>query len=152
MDATAPTGPFKIKRAAWLMLVWIFGALFVFAGALKVRDPQLFTMQVRSFEMLPDPLNAWLALSLPWLEIFCGIAVITGWLRVGALWLLDAALLAFIVVLGWVLAQGREVDCGCFGNAGHLGQVQELALDGVLFVMGVALLSRHWRPSHGSGQ
>jgi putative oxidoreductase len=129
-----------MKRALRLIFAWIFGAMFVVAGALKVRDPQLFTMQVRNFEMLPDPYNALLALSLPWLEIFCGLAVITGLLRLGGLLLLNAALLVFISVLGWFLARGKQVDCGCFGSALQLGMKQELFLDVALLVTGLWLL------------
>ncbi len=132
--------PSSAKRIICVMLAWIFGAIFIFAGVLKVRDPQLFTMQVRAFEMLPDPLNAFLALGLPWLEIFCGFAVISGWLRIGGLLLLEAALLVFIGVLGSALAQGKQIDCGCFGSAGHLSQVQELSLDGILLLVGIVLM------------
>jgi hypothetical protein len=128
------------------VLAWIFGGVFVFAGVLKVRDPQLFTMQVRAFEMLPDPLNACLALGLPWLEIFCGLAVISGWLRTGGLLLLEIALLVFIGVLGSALARGRQIDCGCFGSAAHLSQVQELSLDVALLIVGFVLLAGAIRP------
>lgn len=112
------------------------------AGVLKIRDPQLFTMQVRAFGLLQDPYNAIFAVSLPWLELFSGLAVITGVLRRGALWLLNGALLVFLSVLGWAMAAGRQLDCGCFGSAGQLGQSQEFALDGLLLILGVALL-RH---------
>jgi uncharacterized membrane protein YphA (DoxX/SURF4 family) len=127
-------------RIACGVFAWIFGGVFLFAGVLKVRDPQLFTMQVRAFELLPDPLNAFLALGLPWLEIFCGLAVISGWLRTGGLLLLDAALLVFIGVLGSALARGKQIDCGCFGGAAHLSQVQELSLDVALLIVGIVLL------------
>ena len=134
-----------MKRVIGLVLAFIFGAVFVFAGALKVRDPQLFTMQIRNFDMLPDPCNALLAISLPWLEIFCGLAVITGVLRLGGLLLLNAALVVFIAVLGWMLAHGKQVDCGCFGSALQLGLKQELALDVALLVIGLGLLIAHLR-------
>jgi uncharacterized membrane protein YphA (DoxX/SURF4 family) len=131
-----------MKRVIGLVFAWIFGAVFVIAGALKLRDPQLFTMQVRSFDLLPDPYNALLALSLPWLEVFCGLAVITGLLRLGGLLMLNAALVVFISVLGWLLAHGKQVDCGCFGSAGQLSQSTELSMDVVLLVIGLGLLVR----------
>lgn len=138
-NSQSPTSS-SARRVIGCLLAWIFGAVFIFAGVLKVRDPQLFTMQVRSFEMLPDPFNAFLALGLPWLEIFCGLAVVSGWLRTGGLLLLDAALVVFVGVLGLAFVQGRQIDCGCFGSAVRLSQVQELTLDTVLLIVGVGLL------------
>ena len=44
-----------------------FGVLWIIAGVLKVKDPALFLMDVRSFQMLGDPWAAYLALCLPWL-------------------------------------------------------------------------------------
>src|SRR4051812_7671619 len=67
----------------WLgeALAWAFGIIFIYSGCLKVGDPSQFLVSIRSFHFLPDPFAAWMALALPWLEIFAGLAVLTGWLR-----------------------------------------------------------------------
>ena len=59
-----------------LFLHLLFGGVLVYAGAVKAWDPAAFLLDIRSFELLPDPWAAWLAMSLPWLEIFAGLAVI----------------------------------------------------------------------------
>jgi len=135
-DATPAAGPLVLQKRLRLVLSLLFGGVFFLAGSLKVRDPQLFTMQVRSFEMLPDPWNAALALALPWMEILCGLAVITGDLRRGALVLLNGTLVVFLAVLGWTISTGKQVDCGCFGTALQLKMPVEFGMDAVLFLIG----------------
>lgn len=134
------TAPSAFQGRLRKVLTLLFGGVFLLAGSLKLQDPQLFTMQVRSFEMMRDPWNAALALALPWLEILCGLAVITGDLRKGALVLLNGALLVFLAVMGWALAVGKQVDCGCFGTALQLKMPVEFAMDAVLLILGCWLL------------
>lgn len=104
------------RRLLRLVFCLIFGVVFVYAGAMKVRDPITFLDDIRSFQILPDPLAAWLALGLPWLEIFAGLAVITGLLRPGGLLVLNGLLIVFLaaIVLSW--ARGLDLSCGCFGG------------------------------------
>lgn len=128
----------RTNKWRWLPLAscFLFGAVFVFAGALKVKDPAQFLTSIRGFQMVPDPFAAWLALALPWLEIFAGLAVITGWLRHGGLLLLNATLVVFIIALGIAWARGLNIECGCFGAVKTGTMVQEIALDVVLLLVG----------------
>ncbi|CAN5132913.1 hypothetical protein BH23VER1_BH23VER1_21160 [soil metagenome] len=98
-------------------LRWGFGALWIYAGALKLADPLSFLDAVRSFQILGDPWAAIVALALPPLEIFCGLAVVVGrWCYGGALVLLDGALAVFLGALLWGWHSGLDVTCGCFGR------------------------------------
>jgi uncharacterized membrane protein YphA (DoxX/SURF4 family) len=123
----------------WLgeALAWAFGIIFVYSGCLKVQDPSLFLVSVRSFHLLPDPLAAWLALALPWLEIFAGLAVVTGWLRRGGLLLLNASLVIFALALISAWVRKLDIECGCFGT-GHGATDIGLALlrDALLLLAG----------------
>ena len=107
-----------MKPETWLrgVLNLAFGAVFIYAGVVKAWNPALFLADIRSFQMLPDPYAAWLALFLPWLEILAGIAVVTGLLRQGALLLLNLALLVFFVAIAWAWYRGIDIQCGCFGG------------------------------------
>ncbi len=117
-----------------------FGGVFVYAGALKARDPAAFVMDVRSFELLPDPWAAWLAMCLPWLEIFAGLAVITGVLRAGGLLVLNSSLLAFLAAILSAWARGLDIQCGCFGGgAGTSSHVELIARDVALLALGMWL-------------
>jgi putative oxidoreductase len=114
----------------------VLAGVFLYAGALKALDPQEFLLDVRSFQMLRDPWAAVLALGLPWLEIFCGIALLLGgWTR-GACLVLAGLLLAFAVAFIQAWARGIDVTCGCFGkteNKTNFGQ--SLAIDGALLAL-----------------
>ncbi len=127
----------------WLyrLLATLFGGVFVYAGALKVRDPIAFLDNVRSFQMLADPYAAWLAISLPWLEIFAGLAVITGVLRAGGLLLLNGSLLVFFAAICWAWHHGIDIRCGCFGGSGSaVANYQELLTrDAALLLLGGAV-------------
>jgi len=142
---SAPAPPWK--RWTYVALCLVFGGVFIYSGWLKARDPGLFLISVRSFRMLPDPYAAWLSLALPWLEIFAGLAVVTGVLRRGGLLLLNAALVVFAIALVTAWARGLDVECGCFGGgSGHSGIIKALARDAVLLVMGGWLwLVTAWR-------
>lgn len=126
----------------WLrrILALLFGGVFVYAGALKLRDPGLFLIDIRSFDMLPDPYAAWLALWLPWLEILCGLAVITGVFRKGGLLVLNLALIGFFIAIGLAKSRGLNIQCGCFGESDSSSNYLELFVrDGVLLSLGLVL-------------
>lgn len=127
----------------WLkrILHALFGGVFVYAGAVKAWNPQAFLEDVRSFDMLPDPFAAWLAMALPWLEILAGLAVITSVLRSGGLLILNGALLGFLgaICLAWY--RGIDIRCGCFGASTATSNYLELIVRDVLFLaLGVGLL------------
>ena len=118
-----------------------FGAVFVYAAVMKLRDPLLFQKDIESFDLLPDYGTAALALSLPWLELFAGLAVITGWLRNGGLLLLNLSLIAFFGAIGSAWHRGINIQCGCFGGSTVNANYTELFIrDGVLLALGLWLL------------
>lgn len=104
-----------------VVLRWFLGGLFIYAGVLKVREPMEFLDAVRSFDMLADPWAAWVAMFLPWLEIFAGIGLIAGrllGLYQGSLAVLTASMLVFLAALSTAWARGLDIECGCFGSKG----------------------------------
>ncbi|MBL9117538.1 MAG: hypothetical protein JNJ83_21210 [Verrucomicrobiaceae bacterium] len=130
-------------KTVQLILALLFGGVFVWSGVLKTADPSLFLLNVRSFDMLDDPYAAWMALFLPWLEIFCGLAVVTGVLRKSGLLLLNLSLLVFLVAIGQAWARGINIKCGCFGPSDSVSNYVELILrDLVLLAIGGWLLVR----------
>lgn len=129
----------------WLIRLFhlLFGGVFFYAGILKVRDPGLFLLDVRSFDLLPDPYAAWLAMGLPWLEILAGLAVITGLLRSGGLLILNASLLAFLGAIAISWWRGIDIRCGCFGSSDATSNDVELIVrDLALLALGLFLMIR----------
>jgi putative oxidoreductase len=129
-----------------LILHLLFGGVFVYAGAIKAWDPAAFLLDIRSFELLPDPWAAWLAMGLPWLEIFAGLAVMSGLLRSGGLLLLNGCLLVFLVAILSAWARGLDIRCGCFGNGDSQSEYVELLVrDLVLLALGLWLACGPWQ-------
>ena len=96
---------------------WLLGAIFVVAGALKVAAPGDFHTDLAAYGIpLPDFTLRLVAVAFPFLEIFCGTALLVGlWPEtVGAL---SAGLcLVFVLMLGQAMLRGLELKCGCLGE------------------------------------
>lgn len=124
----------------------VLAGVFLYAGALKALDPQEFLLDVRSFQVLRDPWAAYLALALPWIEIFCGIALLLGgWAR-GACLVLGGLLCAFAIAFVQAWARDIDVTCGCFGKTENKTNfVQSLAIDAALLGLTGFVWWRHGR-------
>ena len=103
------------RSGLWLLRLTLSG-IFIYAGALKIRDPHSFVESIAAFRLLPAVLVNPLALLLPPLEIFAGILALgSGWpRRIGALGLLTM-LAVFLAALVSAQSRGLNIDCGCFG-------------------------------------
>jgi putative oxidoreductase len=114
----------------WRILAIIVGALFVYAGAVKVWDPVRFAGDIQNYHVLPWVVNLPLAFYLPWLEIFCGLALIFRRLYSGALTILLGLLVVFIGASIAAKARGIDISCGCFGHVSdQLSFAWHLVLD-----------------------
>ena len=117
----------------WLRHPWatlaarlILGLVFIAAALPKIADPPGFAKAIWAYGLFP----AWslhpLALVLPWLELFCGLALCLGfWLRAAAIWV-GALLLSFCLALAINLARRHPVDCGCFGASAPKTKAEQL--------------------------
>src|SRR5215212_6263799 len=108
-----------VMPAHWIlrMLGFLIGALFIYAGALKVLDPVSFARDIDNYKMLPWAVAVASAFYLPWLEIFCGIALVVRPLLRGAVLILTALTIVFIVASIIAKSRGIDISCGCFGHA-----------------------------------
>jgi len=78
-----------------------------------MADPAAFAVIIEAYGLVPDVLLMPLAVVLPALEVMAAIGLVFD-LR-GSLTTIAALLALFIVVLGYGLWMGLDVDCGCFG-------------------------------------
>ena len=110
-----PFGRTAFRVGLWLLRLGLSG-VFLYAGALKIRDPYLFSESIAAFRLLPSALVNPVALTLPVLEISAGIlALANGRLRrIGAFGLL-VMLAVFLAALVSAQARGLNIDCGCLG-------------------------------------
>lgn len=124
----------------WRILAIIIGALFVYAGAVKVLDPVEFAGDIQNYHVFPWAVNVRLAFYLPWLEIACGLALIFRRLYSGALALVLALMIVFIGATIAAKARGIDISCGCFGHVSdQLSFAWHLVLDFAILGAVVAL-------------
>ena len=92
------------------------GAIFVYAGALKIWDPAQFATDVHHFQLTPWTISVLVAVYLPWLEAFAGVALIVRRLALGAALAIVGMTLIFSIALTSAWMRGLDISCGCFGK------------------------------------
>ncbi len=108
----------RIREKSGLILRWILGLIFVWAGTVKILNPEDFLVSLYGFEVaLPEFVLRLTTVVLPWVELLCGLAVLFGiWIE-SVLLLLSSLLVVFILATGQAWARGLEISCGCFGTS-----------------------------------
>src|SRR5437667_10348308 len=105
-----------VKSFVWRILDLVIAAVFIYAGVLKVIDPVQFAHDIDHYKILPWTIGVGLAFYLPWLEIFCGLALILRRFYRGALPILTALVVAFLVATIAAKIRGLDRNSGCFGH------------------------------------
>ena len=124
----------------WRISDLIIAAIFIYAGALKVLDPVQFAHDIDNYKILPWSIGVGLAFYLPWLEIFCGLGLIFRLFYRGALSILTALVVIFLIATIAAKARGLDITCGCFGHASQNWSFPtHLALDLVILAALAAL-------------
>jgi len=94
----------------------LLGGIFLVSSLGKLVDIERYSVDVLyTFGVLPMVLNRPFGLVMPFIELGVALGLLFGlFTRLSAL---GSGLMsiAFFVVKAIVLAQGREIDCGCFG-------------------------------------
>jgi len=88
--------PSIVSQFVWRIADVIVGGVFIYAGAIKVLDPVQFANDIDNYKILPWTIGVGLAFYLPWLEIFCGLALILHRLYLGGLSILTALIAVFL--------------------------------------------------------
>jgi len=120
-------GSHSIATAVYRMAQILMGGIFIYASLNKIADPLAFARDIFNYQILPDSLINLTALVLPWLELCLGACLVFGVWLPGALFLMNALMMVFIGALGFNLARGFNVHCGCFGSGAGLAGKGEMA-------------------------
>lgn len=142
-----------------LIVRWIVGGVFVVSAAFKIWNVQIsrakdvqfshvpdlanFATDVGNYHMPPYALANLVAITLPWVELLAGALLIAGiWKRASAL-TITAMMILFLGAIGWAVAHGYDIRCGCFGTV-EARKVGFLAL-GEDFLLFLAAAWLAWR-------
>lgn len=128
------SSPLNFRRA----VIWIgrllLGGIFVYAGYAKLTYPNhnlwpyfmlkfsvsanlsTFAFQVESYKVLGAAGSAFVAHTLPFVEIVLGLLLLIGWqFRVWAA-MVTAILAGFLALVTRAYLLHMEINCGCFGT------------------------------------
>lgn len=125
----------------------LLGLFFIMAALPKIVDPPSFAQMIFNYRLVVSDfgginvLNV-MALSLPWLELLLGLALVFGIWRRTAVVLVGALLVTFITAVAINLARGNAIDCGCFDPGGSDKTTEQRFLDmGWTIVRDLAMLA-----------
>ena len=111
----------RIEALILLILRIALGALFFYAGSLKIGHPLDFQQAIENYRLLPRLAALPLAFYLPWLEIVCGLALIFGRSLRAAAGIVAALCVVFLLALIQAWFRGLDIQCGCFGSGPETG-------------------------------
>ncbi len=118
LATAAPASNIKNRTAniIWRILDFVLAGIFIYAGALKAIDPVQFASDIDNYKILPWAVSVALAFYLPWLEVFCALALVFRFLYRGALSILMVLIVTFTLATIAAKIRGLDITCGCFGH------------------------------------
>jgi hypothetical protein len=106
-------GDLFLSKWAYRIIRWVFVLVFMYAGIIKLVDPDSFAVLIGSYGLVPESWVVPLAIGLPAFEVLAAGGLLFE-VR-GSLALVSGLLLLFICILGYGIWMGLDIDCGCFG-------------------------------------
>ena len=128
-----------VRRAAQLAA----GLIFLASALPKIADLAGFAGSVHNFHLEPFvPMAATnlLAMTIPWVELVAGLALVAGVRPRAGAFVYTALLAVFTIGVIAAMARGLSFDCGCFGKAGA-GPIGALKLAENLAMMTVGVIA-----------
>lgn len=142
-------GHFQTYGPFWRdLLSFGIAALFTYAAVLKAADIDSFRRNIEGFELLPQDMVPGTSYLIPLLELGMAVALLLpGW-RQSALWGAGGLTFLFLILMGYALARGLVVDCGCFGKgeASRSSMILGMARNGIL--LAVIIILQFWNRSN----
>ena len=102
----------KIPSWIYVLCRWVLGSIFIYAGSTKLIEPEIFATLIDAYGIVPEIMLLPVAILLPLFEVIAGVGILFD-IR-GSLTAILGLLMLFLMILGYGMAMGLDVDCGCF--------------------------------------
>jgi putative oxidoreductase len=108
----------KILSNDYLLLIFriVVGMIFIFASLEKITNPAKFAENILNYKLLPDIFINLLAITLPWIELTCGLLLLFGIRSRESSIIIFTMLMIFTIGVFIAVLRGLNIDCGCFGT------------------------------------
>jgi uncharacterized membrane protein YphA (DoxX/SURF4 family) len=106
-------GNIAFSSWAYRSIRFTLGGVFIWSGVSKLADPQSFAVIIDAYGLIPDSWVLPVSVFLPLIELIGGVGLLLD-LR-GSLTTIAGLLLLFMLILGYGIWMGLDLDCGCFG-------------------------------------
>jgi uncharacterized membrane protein YphA (DoxX/SURF4 family) len=132
----------RFIKALYHFIRILLAAVFLYTGVTKLADISAFAETIGAYGLLPEFLLPFAALGLVAAEIAAGIGLLMekGW----SIKLSAGLMLLFLAVLGYGMALGLDVDCGCYGpgdpEAEAFGNLRGAFIRDLFYLAGIALI------------
>jgi len=130
----------------------IFGLTFIVSGAEKILSPyQNFLYVIQGYEVIPSPVDKWVAIGFPWIEFLLGILLLAGLYTRASMIAAMFVFATFLIVVGQALIRGIDLsECGCFGELVSIPPNVVFLIDSVFFFLsGLCLIK--WKETAKCG-
>lgn len=122
----------------WFAIRVAVGVIFCYAAFYKIVQPGAFAQQIYNYRLLPWWAVNPLAITLPWLQMFCGLLLIFNRWADGAGALVVLMMIVFQAALASALIRGLNVSCGCFKSGGSPATWMTFGRDFAIFLLALA--------------
>ena len=139
-EAIGSLGRGSCSRWLFHLFRLILGLVFVYASYDKILHPQAFALAVYNYQLLPEAVINFVALTLPWLELFLGLCLLFSIWLPGATVVAAGLLVVFLGALAFNQIRGLDMHCGCFSTETKDGPA---GLGTVLRDLGFLAISLH---------
>jgi len=142
----------RVVDNKYLVLIfrWILAGIFLVSSIGKMVDLERYSVDaVYNFGILPMIIARPFGLVMPFIELAAALGLLFGILtRLSALGT-GLMSIAFFVAKGIVLAQGRQIECGCFGAVVDTLASVTIFMDIPMLIMSAVVMfaspsARHW--------
>ena len=128
----------------WLyhILRVFFGIILIYASIEKILYPTQFAQTIENYRMISPLLSRWLAIWLPWLELFLGFMLIVGFWPTEVSYTNAALMLIFYIAVQQAYLRGLDINCGCFAaESGSKVDIAKVCENIVLLISSIYYIS-----------
>lgn len=129
----------KFRKILLEIIRILLAAIFIFASLTKISNPYEFAISIYSYQIVPKVFINFLALFIPWLELFVGFGLLFNYKLKANLIIYFSLMFVFTLGVFIALLKGLNIDCGCFGEGSEKVGLKKIG-ENVLIMIGAIIL------------